>query len=110
MIIWSGWGILVGIAGVACLVVTELFVNTAMHNDQFYQTHGWPKMLGLWIAAAVSWPIGRAMNQGDQRWLVDPETGERVVVRTGGGHSLFFIPVRYWWIVFAVLGVVMTFT
>jgi hypothetical protein len=110
MIIWTGWGILIGIIGIGCLVTTQLAVNAAMHDPRFYQTHGWPKLVGLLIAAAVSWPIGRAMNQGEEQEVVDPESGKPVIVRSGGGgHSLFFIPVQYWWIVFAILGVVFAF-
>lgn len=91
MIIWTGWGILVGLIGVACLALTQLAVDAAMHDDQFYQTHGWPKLLALWIAAAVNAPIGWAMN------------------RKGGQHSLFFIPTQYWWSVFLLLGVLFLF-
>ena len=27
----------------------------------------------------------------------------------GGGHTLFFVPVQYWWVVFLILGVVFAF-
>jgi hypothetical protein len=47
------------------------------------------------------------MNQSEEQ--LDPESGKPVVVPSEGGHSLFFIPVEYWWIVFAVLGVVAAF-
>ncbi len=88
MIIWTRWGILIGLLGLACLALTQLTVNAAMQDDQFYRSHGWPKLLGLWIAAGLSWPIGRAMNRGHERQLLDPESGEPVVVRSGGGaHS-----------------------
>lgn len=106
MIIWSGWGIVVGLVGVACLVVTQLAVNAGMQSDQYYQNHRWPRLVALWVAAAVIWPIGRAMNRASERHLIDPETGQPVVVRSGGGHSLFFVPVQYWWVVFLVLGVI----
>jgi hypothetical protein len=109
MVIWTGWGILIGVVGFACLILTQLGVNAAMHDDQFYQSHGWPKLVGLWIAAAVSWPIGRAMNRGEERQLLDPESGQPVVVRSGGGHALFFVPVQYWWVIYLILGVVFAF-
>lgn len=97
MIIWTGYGIFVGVAGFACLCLTQLAVNGIMGDDHFYQSHGWPKLVGLWIAAAVSWPIGREMNRG-RPYHVESKP-----------HSLFFIPVQYWWAVFLVLGVVFAF-
>jgi hypothetical protein len=110
MIIWSGWGIMVGLVAFAIVMLTQLCVNAVMQDDHFYQTNGWPKLLGLWIAAAVSWPMGHVMNRGEERWIYDPETSEPVLVREGGNeHTLFFIPVQYWWIVLAVLGVVFAF-
>jgi hypothetical protein len=109
MIIWSGLGILIGLVTFACLWVTQLGVNAAMQDQRFYQDHGWPKLLGLWIAAAVSWPIGRAMNRGTEQQVVDPETGRTVIIRTVGGHSLFFVPVQHWWVACLLLGVVSVF-
>jgi hypothetical protein len=48
MIIWSGLGILVGVVGFACVSLTPLVVDGAMHDAQFSQTHGWPWLLGCW--------------------------------------------------------------
>ncbi len=109
MVIWTRWGIVVGLLGFACLILTQLGVNAAMQDGRFYQDHGWPKMLGLWIAAATSWPLGRYMNRDTERHLVDPASGQLVAVHSGGGHTLFFVPVQYWWVVFLILGVVFAF-
>ena len=75
MVIWTRWGIVVGLLGFACLILTQLGVNAAMQDRRFYQDHGWPKMLGLWIVAATSWPLGRYMNRDTERHLVDPASG-----------------------------------
>jgi hypothetical protein len=110
MIIWSGWGFLVAIVGIGCLVLTELGVEAAMNDDKFYQNNGWPKLVAFLVAAVIAWPLGRALNRGQsERELIDPNTGERVVMKSGGGHSLFFIPVEYWALVFMVLGIVFLF-
>jgi hypothetical protein len=109
MIIWTGWGILVGIAGAICMAATQYCVNTATNDPQYYLLHAWPKVLGLGIAAVVSLPIGYFMNRGETRQLFDPESGQNVTVHLRGGHSLFFIPVQYWWLVFAFIGAVIAF-
>lgn len=42
MIIWSGWGILVAVIGFACMLLTQLAVDSAMQDDHYYRTNGWP--------------------------------------------------------------------
>ncbi|MHB1425365.1 MAG: hypothetical protein ACYC3I_19515 [Gemmataceae bacterium] len=91
------------------MLLMNVAVNAVMQDDGYYQTHGWPKLLGLWIAAAVTWPLGRLMNRHEEKQLLDPETGDTVIVRSGGGHSLFFIPVEYWAVIFLILGVMFLF-
>ena len=109
MIIWSGYGVLVGAIGFACLLAVDAATRIIFGDNQYYQAHGWPKLLAFWIAAAIVWPIGRSVNHVDERELVDPKTGERVLFRKGGGHSLFFIPVEYWTYVFVALGIAFFF-
>jgi hypothetical protein len=110
MIIWSGWGFLVALIGVGSFFGTQLVVNSLMQDDQFYQTNGWPKLVAFVVAALITWPVGRAFNRkGPDRELVDENTGERVVLSSGGGHSLFFIPMEYWAPIFLVLGVIFLF-
>jgi hypothetical protein len=91
MIIWSGLGFLAAIAWFASLLLTQKVVNDATGDPQYYSMHGWPKLLGFWIAAAICGPLGLWLN------------------RYGPQHTLFFIPVQYWSLIFAALGVVFLF-
>jgi hypothetical protein len=110
MIIWTGWGFIVAVIAIGCLVIAAVVVNAAMADDQYYQNNGWPKLVALFAAAAIAWPVGRALNRkGPERELIDTATGERVVFQSGGGHTFFFIPVEYWSAIFVVLGVVFLF-
>src|SRR5262245_58175594 len=102
LIIWSGWGFLAGVVGVACLIVTQVAVNAAMHDHQVSASHAWAQVLSFWLAAGVMVPLGRALNRRTERELLDPRSGRRVVVHSGGGHSLFFVPVQYWWLIYLV--------
>jgi hypothetical protein len=105
-VIWSGRGIVAGLVGFACLFLTQAAVNAGTHDGRFYASHGWPKLLGLWVAAALVWPLGRALNRRTERRLLDPGSGRWVLVRSGGGHSLFFVPVQYWAVIYLILGAV----
>jgi hypothetical protein len=105
-VIWSGWGIVAGLVGFACLMVTQVAVDAAMHDEWFHASHGWPKLLSRWVAAAVVWPVGRALNRRNEQRLLDPGSGQWVLVRSGGGHSLFFVPVQYWGVIYLILGAI----
>ncbi len=43
------------------------------------------------------------MLESDGKILIDPETGEEVLLKSS--HSLFFIPIKYWTYVFGALAV-----
>jgi hypothetical protein len=110
MLIWNGWGFLVAVIGFACLLVTQIVVNAAMQDDEYYQTTGWPKLVAFVVATIIIWPVGRAFNRKrPDRELIDVNTGERVVLSSGGGNSFFFVPMEYWAAIFLVLGVVFLF-
>jgi hypothetical protein len=91
MIIWSGFGFLAAVIWFGSLLLTQKVVNDAMGDPRFYTAHGWPKLLGFWIAAAICGPLGLWLN------------------RDGQQHTMFFIPVQYWSPIFAVLGIVFLF-
>jgi hypothetical protein len=95
MIIWSGMGFLVALIGFGSLFLTELLVESMTRDESFYQAHGWPKLMAFWVAALVVFLLDRA--------LAGPPG------RPGRNHSLFFIPMAVWPILFVVLGVVFMF-
>jgi hypothetical protein len=95
MIIWSGWGFLVLVIGLACFILTEMSVGSLMQDDRYFRAHGWPKFVAGAVAAVLTWFIGRALN--------------RARPGRGGSHSLFFIPMEYWAVLFLALGVLALF-
>jgi len=50
--------------------------------------------ISLVTGAAANWFIGRRLNGGEGRVLVDPRTGEQVVLKRS--HDFFFIKMEYW--------------
>lgn len=94
MIIWRGFGILVVVIAGAALVLTQVIAN-ALLGAGTYEGHSGPLgALALLVAAAIVWPLGRTLNRRGGRTLLDPATGQQVVLRPN--HSLFFIPMEYW--------------
>jgi hypothetical protein len=87
----------------ACLLISELLVEQAFHDDQYYQAHGWPKLAAFVVAAGVVWLLGVYLNKKQAKRLVDPATGQDVVLKPN--HSLFFIRMEYWAAILLLLGI-----
>ena len=107
MLIWSGFGFLVPLITFAFLLVTELTVDSIMRDEHFYETHGWPKLLGFLLAAIVVWVIGEILHKRKGKVVIEKETGKEIELKSN--HALFFVPMRFWGPILAVLGVVFLF-
>jgi hypothetical protein len=83
-IVWTGWGILV-VAFAGAALVLGLVLDQAV---------GFRTGLAELLAAAGVWFVGVRLNVGRDRTLVDPASGEQVVLRRR--HTLFWIPMQYW--------------
>jgi hypothetical protein len=90
MIIWQGWGILALVIPVALAMLTKEACNALLGggvSNAFFQA-------GFGAGLVIVWFLGRWLNGRPLKILVDPESGERVVLK--GRHSLFWIPMQYW--------------
>jgi hypothetical protein len=94
MIIWEGRGFVVGVITFGCLLATEAAVEAAFADDGYYQKHHWPVAAGFGAAAILTGLADRLLRRPPERVLLDPETGEKVVLAQR--DTFFFIPVRYW--------------
>jgi hypothetical protein len=98
--IWSGWGILVVLYGLAGLLVGGIIGNAAGLGSRQLITIGICEVL----AAIALWFTGVRLNRDTERRLVDPKTGQGVIIRRR--HTLFWIPMQYWAAVLALIGVI----
>jgi len=89
MIVWRGWGILTFAIGVAALAAGGLAWG---RSDV-------PVVLALLIAGAANLWLGRRLNTGPGRVLIDAAAARRIVVRPC--HDLLFVPMEYWSAAFA---------
>lgn len=108
MIIWNGLGFCVFLIGFGSLILAELISEAITCDDRFYQQHAWVAMLGMFFAATVTYGFHFLLLRRKDRTVVDKETGEEFVLRSD--HSLFFIPVRWWPVVFVIGGIVYAFS
>lgn len=105
MIIWSGWGILVVPITLVAGGAVFALVAAALSAAGLERLSGFGVAAGLLAAAALTWWAGRRLNGGTGRVLLDPATGQHVVLRRT--HSLFFIPMQWWAVPLAAAGAFM---
>jgi hypothetical protein len=99
LLIWRGLGpiaLVIGAVGIFAAVVVGELLKVGIAGE------GVLAGLAMIPAGYAIWRLGKRWN-GPGRELVDPATGERVVLKQG--HSMFFIPLEWWGPIFAVLGV-----
>lgn len=95
MLIWRGWGIL------TILIISATWIVTFSVLRLLLSTMGqgsWvvviSSSLALVAGAAANWMVGRRFNGKPPRELVDPKTGENVLLVRR--HELFFFKMEYW--------------
>lgn len=93
MIVWAGRGILS-----ALVLVVLLFSTFIVFEDDFSVYH---MEFSFLSAVLFSWYFGNRWNN-NERIVVDEQTGERYSLKKV--HSLFWIPMQYWGVIFSVLG------
>lgn len=98
MIIWKGLGILIPLFAIFGAVAGSVAGSLFGHS-------GLGAGLGLGAAAIGNWFIWRAINSQPGKVLVDPQTGQQVMLKTT--HSLFFIPAGFWTWPMALFAVVL---
>jgi len=105
-IVFKGHGYLLLVFYVAALVLTQLVVDYVL-GEGFYKATAWPKYVGIGLGALLCWVVGRWLNSGAGRRLVDPETGDEVVL-AAPRHDFFFVKLEHWGLIGAMTCVVLT--
>jgi hypothetical protein len=104
MLIWTGWGFAVPVVAFASLILAELAANAYFDDEFYYAENGWPKAVGMFLAAALLWFLGQFLHRDPGRTVIDKETGQELVIRRT--HTFFWIRVEYWALILVVVGVV----
>jgi hypothetical protein len=94
MIVWSGRGILSALV----FILSLISFNSLLPMQQ----SGSGLIGSLFVAAAFSWFMGKKWNEQEGQVLMDKASGKEFMVKPN--HSLFWIKMQYWGIIFALLG------
>lgn len=104
-IIWRGWGILLPLGA---LVGAMIAMFACALLEQFVPQQIFPAIVALGATLAAFQTV-RWLERSDKgRELRDEKTGEMVLLKRG--DSIFFIKVRYWAYILAILTVVVFVT
>lgn len=101
MIIWSGYGFMVPVFAAISLLGVESGLDSLTGNADFYRSHPWAISLALIICALSTYGLDRLLRLKKGKKIVDAKTGNITYVVTG--HSLYYIPVKWWPAIFCLL-------
>lgn len=96
MILWKGWGII----GIVFPVLVAALLASLGFSDE---NGRWYYLIGLTLAAIPVWFIGKHLNRDKDEVFTNEKTGQQY--KLGNRHTLFFIPLQYYAIVYPILGV-----
>ncbi len=104
MVVWTGLGFLVAIIGIGALVGTEVISESITGNESFYQDNPWVILFGMLAAALITFALNKTLLAPKSQTVIDKETRQEIVLKKD--HSLFFIPTKWWPIIFIVIGAI----
>src|SRR5215218_3481462 len=94
MIVWRGFGFLVLVIAFAAALLVQVVVDAVVGPDTYTRNTSLWLPVALVLAAPIIWFLGRRFNGRAARVLLDPQTGEEVVLRPD--HSFIWIKMEYW--------------
>ncbi len=102
-IFWSGAGWIVPAGTFGSSLVSEIVWETATRNDQYYQEHGLPLALALWISATIAAIVfcRNYLLPAGERFDEDPPPRPGWMT-----HSFMFINIGVWGLGLFVAGIV----
>jgi hypothetical protein len=104
MIVWKGWGFLAFAIPLICALLMQFGIDSYF-GDGFYTKASWSLPLALFLSSAFVFSVGYKVNNKEGKLLIDPETNEKMLLKTT--HSLFWIPMQYWSVIIVGLSVVL---
>lgn len=96
MIVWSGRGFL----SVVVLIAAFFLAMTVFSGENI----DYAIIIAAYVAGIFSWLFGKKWNG---KIIIDEATGKSF--KLGNNHTLFWIPMQYWGIIFPVLGMFIAF-
>jgi hypothetical protein len=62
-VLFTGYGFLVPLFGLLCVIATEIVAEGVTKDDEYYQTHAWPLAFAMFCAGILSLFVGRQLAE-----------------------------------------------
>ena len=103
MFIWSGLGFLVAVITFGSCLLANVLLD-AQFGEGYYSSHPWAIGAALIVGGTITAGLGFRLKGRSDRFVVDEETGERMVINQSN-HSFFFVPMHWAGVIIAVIGI-----
>jgi len=100
MLIWKGYGFLVGVITFLSSLVAQLICEYYTKDETYYTSHNAPLAYALVAAGIINGFLGNSLNNRKTKTYIDKETREEIVIKND--NSFFFIPMEYWSIILII--------
>lgn len=108
MIIWRGYGFLVVLLAICGNIFARIGAEQLWGKPLPIDKRQAAELVGMLLAAALIYLLHIAIQWSSKsRVVIDKETGQEITLLAK--HDLFFIPVKYWALILASLGVIFFF-
>lgn len=105
MLIWKGAGILTVIIPAVLAIIALLITRLITGSDELCSQ---PWFMGLLSVVSGALIIMTGLRLNKDKTEIDSETGQEITVKKNK-HTMFFIQMQYWGIVWVIMGFVYVF-
>jgi len=102
MLIWQGAGIMAALIPAILGFIAQWGVDRYFGHG-YAMAHGWQNAIAWLVGAIIVWVVSVSLEKQPGKVLVDPTTGNKVELKAK--HTLFWVPMKYWAIVWVVAGI-----
>ena len=104
-IVFTGYGFLVPLFCLACVVVTEITAEGITKDDEYYQMHAWPLAFAMACAGTLCLVTGKRLAERFEQADDETEDGDAPVPDT-----FFSVEMPYWGPILFVVALVSLFS
>ena len=105
MFFCKGKGIFALLFLLVSFLITASFTYFILQVENDFSRSKWFLFATFNLAGFFCWTIGKMINSKSPKIYIDPETNQAVQLVNSKRHTFFFIPVRYWGIIYSVIGI-----
>ena len=105
MLFCKGKGLFVLFFLFISILITTAFAHFILQVENDFSRSKWFLFATFNLAGFFCWTIGKMINSKSPKIFIDPKTNQAVQLVDAKRHTFFFIPVRYWGIIYSGIGI-----